>query len=139
MHTKFVVEGVPRAKARHRSYMDKRGQIKTYTPANTVSWENYIGLIAKRYAPEELFDGPIKLKVLFYMEIPKSWGVRKKELAMMQKIFPTVKPDLDNMLKLVKDSLNNIIWKDDKQVVCSTEAKFYSNNPRTEISVDVIE
>lgn len=139
MQVHFVVDGIPHAKARHRSYIGRSGGIRTYTPTETVSWENYVRLCAAPHAPEHFIEGPVKLISIFYMPIPKSWSVKKKEMAKLQKIFPTTKPDLDNMVKLVKDALNGLIWKDDKQVICSKEAKFYSPRPRTEVMVEAIE
>jgi len=44
-------------------------------------------------------------------------------------IRPTNKPDLDNIAKIILDSLNGIAYKDDSQVVSLTVIKHYSDNP----------
>ena len=133
----FTVEGAPKAKARHRSYIND-GRINTYTPMTTSAWEQYIKLVAGPHAPRNLFEGPISLQCIFYMPIPKSWSKKKQHQASIHSIQPTVKPDVDNMLKLVKDALNGVIWKDDKQVVHVNARKLYSQDPRTEIFIEEI-
>lgn len=138
MQIHFVVEGIPKAKGRHRSYVKKDGRIGTYTPGSTVSWENYIRVLAKLNRPDILMGGPVDLRLIFYMPIPKSWPKKKRDLVFKDKLFPTGKPDLDNMVKLVKDACNGIIWKDDKQVVYLRAVKYYSMDPRTEIIIEEI-
>ena len=104
-----------------------------------ASSERTFGLFANRYGPAIPEEGAIALRAVFYMYIPKSWSKTKQDLARQQKIFHTSTPDLDNLIKLVKDSCNKIIWKDDSQVVLEMGTKFFSDNPRTEISVEVLE
>ena len=40
--------------------------------------------------------------------------------------MPTVKPDVDNILKACADAMNNIVYLDDKQIVDVTVRKRYS-------------
>jgi len=47
----------------------------------------------------------------------------------------TKKPDLDNLIKLIKDACNKIIWKDDAQVVSIFAEKVYSETPRKEVII----
>lgn len=46
-------------------------------------------------------------------------------------IRPTVKPDWDNIGKLIADALNGIAYDDDKCIVDAMVRKFYSTDPRT--------
>lgn len=49
---------------------------------------------------------------------------------------PSKRGDLDNMLKVVLDSLKGIAWHDDKQIVFMVAARFEDKgNPRLEIEV----
>ena len=48
-------------------------------------------------------------------------------------IRPTVKPDWDNIGKIISDALNGIAYKDDAQVVSCTVEKRYSNTPCVEV------
>ena len=50
-------------------------------------------------------------------------------------IRPTVKPDWDNIGKLVADALNGIAYDDDKCIVDAQVRKFYSDQPRTDIII----
>ena len=50
-------------------------------------------------------------------------------------IRPTKKPDADNVLKVVADSLNHIAYKDDSQIVDAYVRKFYCEKPRIEVTI----
>lgn len=43
------------------------------------------------------------------------------------------KPDLDNLVKMVMDALNGVVWLDDSQVYRINIAKRYSDEPKTVI------
>jgi len=76
------------------------------------------------------------LGVRAYMPLPKSKP--KKWLAQAQAglVRPTSKPDLDNLVKQVKDCLTQMgVWEDDKLVVECFSAKHYSDRPRWEVEV----
>ena len=49
------------------------------------------------------------------------------------KIYPTVKPDTDNIAKSILDALNGIAYKDDKQVVTLSVKKRYDEVPRVSV------
>ncbi len=50
----------------------------------------------------------------------------------------TKRPDLDNVLKAIKDGLNGIVWGDDSQVAVLRECrKGYSDTPRVVVTVEV--
>lgn len=70
-----------------------------------------------------------------YRQIPKSLAKYKRVLAIEGKLRPITKPDVDNYVKGIKDGLSGIIWQDDKQVVSMTVRKWYSEEPRAEITV----
>ena len=54
------------------------------------------------------------------------------------KVFPTVKPDTDNIAKSILDSLNNIAYLDDKQVVKLEVEKYYSDVASVVVMIDEI-
>lgn len=138
MQITFTVPGAPIGKPRHRSFKDKAGNIRTYQPETAVNRENFIKMIALQYAPDVPLNGPLSLCVVFFVPIPASWSEKKKEMALCTKLYPAKKPDLDNMVKLVKDALNSIIWIDDKQIVGLNASKFYSDKPETQIMIQTI-
>lgn len=56
-----------------------------------------------------LFDVPLVLTIEFWLPRPKS--------APKRRVFPTVKPDLDKMTRLVGDVLKGVIYTDDAVIV----------------------
>jgi Holliday junction resolvase RusA-like endonuclease len=47
----------------------------------------------------------------------------------------TKKPDLDNVLKAIKDGCNRVIWADDCQCTQLIASKVFSDRPRVEVEV----
>lgn len=52
---------------------------------------------------------------------PASWSKRKREATR----WKTSKPDVDNLIKLAKDALTGIVYRDDAQVVEVSGQKIY--------------
>ncbi|WP_139353333.1 RusA family crossover junction endodeoxyribonuclease, partial [Clostridioides difficile] len=49
---------------------------------------------------------------------------------------PNKKPDIDNVVKIIADSLNEIAYKDDTQIVEVVASKYYSDKPRVEVILE---
>ena len=54
-------------------------------------------------------------------------------------IFPTVKPDTDNIAKSILDSLNKIAYLDDKQVVKLEVEKYYATSANVAVIIEELE
>lgn len=54
-------------------------------------------------------------------------------------IFHTKRPDLDNLIKFVKDCLNGVVYQDDSQVFSIQAEKRYSEDPKTEVFISWVE
>ena len=76
---------------------------------------------------------PIKVVIEFHMPIPKSWPKVKKKRALNKP--HSSRPDIDNLLKFVDDSLNQVLWDDDSIIYEVHIRKFYSQEPKTRILV----
>lgn len=114
----FFVPGPPRGKQRARS-----GKGRHYTPKETVEAERDIGWQAKKaMAGRQPFEGPLELGIVARYDYPASWSPKKRASI----FWKTSRPDLDNIAKLVKDSLNGVVWKDDAQVVSTFQKKNYA-------------
>lgn len=50
-------------------------------------------------------------------------------------IRPTKKPDMDNVVKVIADSLNQLAYRDDTQIVDCQCRKFYSDRPRVDVVI----
>ena len=134
----LVIPGPPVGKARARIvYRERLGKYVGFTPEKTRTAEEEIGWIAKG-AGCEMMEGPLRLTVRAYYPIPRSWPKWRQKEAEADKPSqrPTVKPDLDNVVKLVKDALTGIAWKDDAQIVDLIAHKYYGTTPRMIIDVD---
>lgn len=50
---------------------------------------------------------------------------------------PTLKPDIDNIAKIICDGLNSIAYKDDKQIISLQVLKVWTNDvERVEVEID---
>ena len=125
----FIVPFAPVAWERTGVRWTNQGP-KHYTQAQTRAWQKTVavyGRSAMRGAAP--FTGAVKLEIAFHVPIPESWAKWKREAAERGEVAPTVKPDLDNFEKSVKDALKGIAWVDDAQVVQAVKSKAYSNRP----------
>jgi len=107
----------------------------TYTPSKTRDWEFKVRLLAMKRVKEINFgnpwEGPVYMSVSFYFKKPGYLPKRIKA--------HTKKPDLDNLLKSIKDALNGVVYKDDSQVIRSNESKNYliGKNARPFVNITI--
>lgn len=132
----FTVPGEPVAKGRARSFI-RNGHIGHYTPEKTVSYEKLVKEAAQKSMGDKLpAEGAVSLVVRAYMGIPTSWSQKKQRAAALGEITPTKRPDLDNIVKAIKDGANCVTWKDDSQVIDVRASKRYGT-PRVEVEVNI--
>ena len=133
MRVKFTVPGDPfgwqRAGQNHITGATYT-QPKTKIMENAVAWE-FKKACKSQFPPKT----PLCLYVEAYMPIPKSTPWRTQAKMITGEIRPIVKPDWDNIGKLISDALNGVAYDDDKCIVDACVRKFYSENPRTEITI----
>lgn len=89
-------------------------------------------VIKKQYTQSPLTT-PLEVTFLFFMPMPKRMSLKKKEALLGAP--HTKKPDLDNLIKFYLDSMNGVVYNDDKQIYEINSCKVYSERPRTEIIV----
>ena len=68
----------------------------------------------------------------------KAQARKKRQQMLDDNIFPTIKPDTDNIAKSILDSLNKIAYLDDKQVVKLEVEKYYSQVPNVAVMIEEI-
>ena len=139
MSITFTVPGVPVGKGRPR--FAKRGQfVKTYTPEKTASYENLVKMAAAEAMHSTLpMEGAVSLNLLLYITPPVSWSEKKKKAALSAEIWPTSKPDIDNVLKGIADACNGIVWLDDKQIVDCQISKKYAERAEAVVIVELVQ
>lgn len=133
MEIRFSIPGQPKGKDRPRVRKDGW----TYTPKETVQYENLVRMNYKQRLGDFKFEDSdmLDMRIKAYFQIPKSKTKRLKMLMEGNILRPIVKPDSDNIIKIIADSLNRVAYKDDTQVVDVQCRKFYSNNPRVEVLI----
>lgn len=119
---KVVIEGKIKGKARPR-FSTKTG--RAYTPNDTVSYENWVKLCYKEQS-NKYFEGALKVDIEVFYPIPKSYSKKKVKAISEGLEYPTKKPDIDNIVKIILDSLNGIAFKDDSQVTDLVVSKRYT-------------
>lgn len=129
----FTVPGTPVAKARARSVL-RHGKITHYTPNTTARYENLVRLAAQQaMGGQSPLEGAVSLSVRAYLPVPASWS-KPRRLAASAGLPHTSRPDLDNLLKSVKDGANGVLWRDDSQVAEVSACKRYGD-PRVVVEV----
>ena len=124
------VPGVPIPKGSAKAFPFRRkngklGVAVTAANAKTKPWQAQIASIAAKelHWRGGVWTGPIYLTVCFYLPRPKS--LPKKVL------YHLKKPDLDKLLRAVKDALTGIAYLDDAQVVTTHCTKIYAMGEQT--------
>ncbi len=131
----FTIPGKVQAKQRPRF----NGKF-AYTQRETVAYENWVKTCyLEKYKGQKLLEKPLKVKIIAYYDIPKSTSKKKQKMMLDNEIFPTIKPDADNIAKSILDSLNGIAYLDDKQVVKLIVEKYYSKSANVTVMIEELE
>jgi Holliday junction resolvase RusA-like endonuclease len=142
---RIAIPLVPQGKMRHRSRIVKgynahgnhpEPYIQTYSNPKQKAHLFYLRRYLQRAWGKDPSFNPFKIGLVCFMPIPQSKPIWWKELALKGLIQPTTKPDLSNIIKLVEDVANGVIWKDDSQIVGFLQMdKFYSLTPKYVLSI----
>lgn len=76
-------------------------------------------------------SAPVTVGVTFHMPIPKS---KRKKVAIGDP--HTIRPDLDNLLKLTTDASNGLLFVDDSQIHSISASKVYGDVPMTVLTIE---
>jgi len=139
-HTvEFTVPTRPKPKQRAKKFFNQKTKtMHAWTPKET---EDYESLIRWHYRDKSnhLFTGAIHLHLDFRFEPPKSMSKKKREQMIDQLESMTKKPDLDNLVKAIKDSLNGVAWTDDSLIVHTNSIKYYWEKDEVYIRISSLE
>ena len=133
----FIAYGKIRGKARPR-FNTKTG--RAYSSKNDRIYENIIRE-AHRASGGLRFDDNdyIRAEIDLYFAIPKSYSKKRRQNCLLGLEKPAKKPDIDNVLKNIFDSLNDYCYKDDIQIVEVICRKYYTEEQEDYISVKMEE
>ena len=113
---KFTIPGEPIAQGRPR-FSTHGGFARAYDPKKSKDGKSVVRMCAKDAVDEanltEPLSGPLLMMIQFGIPLPKS-AYRKR--TPVTRAWRTKKPDLDNLIKLVKDACSGVVYLDDNQV-----------------------
>ena len=112
-------------------------RVQVYTPQNTVDYENKIASCYRQKTSYKS-DKALRVKIFAYREIPKSTTKKLKNWLLEKVYLCTVKPDIDNIIKVVLDALNDVAYYDDIQVCQLVIMREYAENESLKICVEEI-
>lgn len=143
MTTAFTIDGKPQGKARARTfYNPKLGRTQSITSENTVLYENLVKQSFIQQSNENcrwFNKEPLMMCITAYYPIPKSTTKKDRQLIAEGKLFPTKKPDADNIAKVICDALNGVAYSDDTQIVRLAVRKIYTEHqPRVRVFLEEI-
>jgi Holliday junction resolvase RusA-like endonuclease len=130
----MFVEGKPVHQGRPRAGKTRDGRPVMYDPANSKLWKldvKYQAISERNKKKFELLEGPVSMRLIFYMPRPKYIPKKVKH--------HVKKPDLDNLEKAIKDALTGVLYKDDSQIFYKESQKVYCNpkqNPGVYIMIE---
>jgi len=136
MTAKFTIAGEPHGKGRPQ-FSTRGGVVRAITPRRTVIYENLVRMEYQQQCRGIKFpdDAMLIVRITAFYGIPVSKSKKQKEAMRQGIIRPTKKPDCDNVVKSILDSLNSVAYRDDVQVVDVTVSKWYSDEPRVEVEI----
>ena len=109
-----------------------------YTPSKTKEYEEKVAWAYKQ-AGGQMIEGAVQMTVIILKAIPRSTPKYKRGQMLDGEILPTQRPDCDNVLKTVMDSLNGVAYQDDSQVVYAEVVRFYDDVAGVFVSVRMYE
>ena len=108
-----------------------------YTPTRTKDYESLVEqYFLLKYPRFKALEGRIKVSIIAYFSIPKT--TKKSDINEMleNNISPTKKPDIDNIVKSILDSMNKFAFKDDNQITKLEVEKKYSLEDKVYVKIE---
>ena len=99
-----------------------------YSPSNLKTYQDQVVRFLKGAYHKDPIDEPIAIRMMFFLPKPKT----------VTRDYPTVMPDLSNLLKATEDCLTKAgVLRDDSIVINHECWKFYAENEKvgTEITI----
>ena len=108
----------------------------SYTPPQVRHYQNGVkdAAVAAMAGRNPLLC-PLDLFLEFFLEVPRSWPQWRQQAALSGHVRPAGKPDLDNLIKVIKDACNSIVYRDDSQIVEIRARKRYGSKPSVVVIV----
>ncbi len=134
----FFVPGIPVAKGSARAFYapkQKRAFARQDNAEKQRPWVSAI-IDAATKANVLMLNGPVEVRIGFYLPRPKSHYGSKGDLKPGMPLYCPKRPDLDKLERCVLDALTGIAWADDCQVALVRTFKIYGNKPGADIFLE---
>ena len=122
----FIIFSKPQPKQRPRVTI--KG---TYTPQATVDYERLVGWQCRSVYKGKPLTQALKLTVRVFFKLPKRTVKEKGD-------WHTQRPDLDNVIKSIKDGLNGIAYEDDSQIASLVATKQWASEDYVIVELEEI-
>lgn len=138
---RIILPGNPIPKARPK-FCVRGKHAMAYDSQSKIMAEKRAQLcyLAKQNRPNDLeayFSHPLSVRLWFHMPVTVSSSLAQKNAKLNGLVMPSIKPDIDNLVKFW-DIANGILWRDDSQIVELHATQQYSETPCTVIEIKVI-
>lgn len=108
-----------------------------YTPTKTKDYESLVEqYFLLKYPRFKTLEGRIKVSIIAYFSIPKTTKKADINEMLENNISPTKKPDIDNIVKSILDSMNKFAFKDDNQITKLEVEKKYSLEDKVYVKIE---
>lgn len=130
MKDQFILkfpDGMPEGTAQQKGVYVRGGKVRFYEKEKIKVTRNRLLAELLPHRPGKVSEKPIRLIVFFAFDVKdkQKWGKYK-----------TTRPDTDNCLKLLKDLMTGLWYKDDSQVVDERVVKVYSEQASIMIKIE---
>ena len=108
-----------------------------YTPTRTKDYESLVEqYFLLKYPRFKALEGRIKVNIIAYFSIPKTTKKANINEMLENNISPTKKPDIDNIVKAILDSMNKFAFKDDNQITKLEVEKKYALEDKVYVKIE---
>lgn len=123
---KYVIKGKPTPLARPRYSKNK-----VYNSQKELM-ELITAALKIQHGTRALYQGPLSLNVTFYFPYPQ-------KQSRVPRTWHSFRPDLSNLIKLIEDCAQPVLFHDDCAIAQIIANKLYDNEPRTEFIITELE
>jgi Holliday junction resolvase RusA-like endonuclease len=108
----------------------RKPKIMAFKDSKQSARERDLLSFIKPHQPPELWTGPLKLCVSMVFGFPDNWPRWKVERIernthSQRQIWPTRKPDMDNMIEMIQQVMIGVIYRDDAQICIYETSKMF--------------
>lgn len=133
----FEIPGLPRGKGRHRSF-PANGRVVHVADRKTENYEAQVKWFARQamgqFGVHQLLDGPLWLRVVAF-SLPNQQQAKAMARDPQRTYYSTVKPDFDNLAKVVADALNGLVYRDDAIIADGRAIKLLGATAKVVVSI----